>query len=210
MYKFPDVVNSSYLKILSDLKSNKQFSSDSLAHFIDGAIMNHPILKSRIVEFDEEQHFTPARLSTIKHLKKILPDNYFSTVSNICNDKTYLNNHVLKKHRMKNKIENLPKSFSDFIEWLEQSDEKLSGYICEKNGFRFLGGRMAQRAYYDCLRDTAHLSEKNKDLESPLRFAKKSFEDIEKISFNKIENKRIKEIIVEILQTDYQLSIAST
>lgn len=65
----------------------------------------------------------------------------------------------------------MPKSFIEFIDWLEKSKEKSSGYICNKKGFEFVGGRIAQRAYYDCLRDTADLSENNKGFESPLRFA---------------------------------------
>ena len=202
-------VNECYWKILTDLKSNKQFSSDSLSHHIDGIIYNHPLLKSRIVEFDEEQHFTPARMDTIKYLKEILPNNYFSKFTEICRDKNYLNDYVLKKHRIKNKLENVPKSFIEFVKWLEQSNEKSSGYICNKNGFEFLGGRIAQRAYYDCLRDTAHLSDRNKGFESPFRFSKKSFEDIEKVDFSSISNERIKEIIIEILNNDYGVKIPS-
>ena len=209
-YSFSKEVNNCYSKILTDLKSNRQFSSDSLSHHIDCIIINHPILKSRIVEFDEEQHFTPARMDTIKHLKEILSDNYFSKFTEICTDKDYLNDYVLKKHRIKNKIENVPKSFIEFTKWLEQSNEKPSGYICKKNGFEFLGGRIAQRAYYDCLRDTAHLSEKNKNFESPLRFAKKTFEDKEKKDFNLISNNRIKEIIIEILEKDYKITIPNS
>ncbi len=208
-YGFSSEINDCYLNILKDLKSNKQFSSDSLSHHIDCAIINHPILKSRIVEFDEEQHFTPARLDTIKHLMKILPNNYFSNFTEICGSKNYLNDHVLKKHRIKNKVESLPKSFIEFIEWLQKSNEKSSGYICSKSGFEFLGGRIAQRAYYDCLRDTAHLSNKNKDFENPLRFAKKTFEDREKMDFSLISNNKIKEIIIEILQNIYKIRIYS-
>ncbi len=206
-YLFNQETNDCYLKILADLKSNKLFSSDSLSHYVDGIVFGHPILKNRIIEFDEEQHFTPARMDTLQYLSQILSDNYFSKFREICTNKKYLNEFVLKKHRIKNKLETVPKSFIDFVEWLEKSNEKTSGYICNKNGFEFLGGRIAQRAYYDCLRDTAHLSEKNKGFESPLRFAKKTFEDKEKVDFSMISNKRIKEIIIEVLKIDYDIII---
>jgi len=209
-YNFNKELNDCYIKILTDLKSSRTFSSNSLSHHVDGIIYNHPFLKNRIVEFDEEQHFTPARMDTIKHLKEILPDNYFSKFTEICEDKNYLNDYVLKKHRIKNKIKSVPKSFIEFTKWLEQSNENSSGYICEKNSFNFLGGRIAQRAYYDCLRDTAHLSEKNKNFESPLRFVKKTFEDIEKVDFNLISNEKIKEIIIEVLKKDYGISITKS
>jgi hypothetical protein len=208
-YGFNSEVNDCYLKILTDLKSNRQFSSDSLSHHIDCVVINHPILKNRIIEFDEEQHFTPARMETLKHLFGILPNNYFSNFTEICKDKNYLNDCVLKKHRIKNKLENVPKSFIEFLKWLEASNEKTSGYICEKNGFEFIGGRIAQRAYYDCLRDTAHLTENNENFESPLRFAKRTFEDKEKMDFSLIANNKIKEIIVEILKKDYKIRIPS-
>ncbi|SEM30526.1 hypothetical protein SAMN04488008_11452 [Maribacter orientalis] len=206
-YNFNKEVNDCYLQILTDLKSNYMFSSDSLSHHIDGVIINHPVLHSRIVEFDEEQHFTPARMDTIPHLQDILPDNYFSIFKKICNDKNYLNDYVLKKHRIKNKLDNVPKSFIEFVGWLEQSNEKSSGYICKKNGFEFFGGRIAQRAYYDCLRDTAHLSSKNSGFDIPLRFAKKKFEEIENTDFGLISMDRIKEIILEIMSNDYKMTI---
>jgi hypothetical protein len=208
-FTFNQEINDCYVRILSDLKSNNLFSSDSLSHYVDGIIINHPYLKTRIVEFDEEQHFTPARKDTLKNLSNILPDKYFSTFDEICNNKEYLNEYVLKKHRIKNKLETVPKSFIEFTKWLEQSNEKSSGYICDKNGFEFLGGRIAQRAYYDCLRDTAHLSERNCDFDNPLRFAKKKFEDKGNTDFGLISKDRIKEIIAEILKNDYGITIPS-
>lgn len=148
-------------------------------------------------------------MDSIKHLKRILPDNYTSRYAEICKDKNYLD-LVLKKHRIKNIIENVPKSFIEFTNWLEQQNEKSSGYIKEKKGFEFLGGRIAQRAYYDCLRDTAHLSERNINFESPLRFAKKTFEDIEKKKFKLITGERLKDIIIEILYKDFNIIIPNT
>ena len=206
-YSFNQEINKSYFRILNDLKSNHTFTSDSLSHYVDGLIINHPVLKNRIIEFDEEQHFTPARKDTLKHLSAILPDQYFKTFYKICNDITYLNTHVLKKHRITAKLEKMPTSFKEFTEWLEKSNEKSSGYISGKNGFEFLGGRIAQRAYYDCLRDTAHLSEKNIEFESPLRFAKKIFEEKENTDYGLISEEGLKEIILEILRNDYKIIV---
>lgn len=206
-FAFNQEINNCYAGILTDLKSNYLFNSESLSYYVDGIIINHPILKTRIVEFDEEQHFTPARKDTLRYLSNILPDYFLSKINEICNDKEYLNKCVLKKHRIKNRLETIPKTFIEFVKWLEQSNEKPSGYICGKNGFKFLGGRIAQRAYYDCLRDTAHLSERNSDFDNPLRFAKKKCEDIERIDFGLISKYRIKRIIIEILKNDYKITL---
>lgn len=102
----------------------------------------------------------------------------------------------------------MPESFADFADWLVESNEKESGYICKKNGFEFLGGRIAQRAYYDSLRDVAHLSPKNSGLTFPLRFAKKKFEDLAKTRFLKIPIAEIKIIIRCILHDEYSVSLS--
>jgi hypothetical protein len=204
-YEFNADVNKCYNEILNKLTSNKLFSSESLSHHIDGLIINHPILKNRIVEFDEEQHFTPARKDCLKELKAILPDTYLSKSIEICDNIEYLNNVVLKKHRIKNKLKNSPKTFKEFIDWLNKSGEKKSGYISEKNGFEYLGGRIAQRAYYDCLRDTAHLSNKNKTLKSPLRFPKKWFEEKTKQDFKYIPVETLVKLIEKQLIDDYNI-----
>ncbi|MTI31095.1 hypothetical protein [Xanthovirga aplysinae] len=203
-YLFKEEVNICYLKILKALKSTFGFTSASLSHYVDGLVINHPILESRIIEFDEEQHFTPARRETLDFLSQILRDNYFSQFRSICIDKKYLDEFVLKKHRIKSKLQSLPTSFA---EWLEKSNETTSNYIGKKKSFEFLGGRIAQRAYYDCLRDTAHLSKKNRGLKEPFRFAKKTFEDKENSKFAKIPYQRIKEIIIEELKLNYSISI---
>jgi len=209
-FGFTEEINNYYKEILTKLKSNNLFKSKSLSHYIDCVIINHPILKTRIVEFDEEQHFTPARLDTLNILLDLFPDNYLPVFIEICEDKKYLNEDVLKKHRLKNKMETVPQSFKAFTKWLEQSNEKTSGYIGEKDCFPFLGGRIAQRAYYDCLRDTAHLSDKNMGFLPPLRFAKKTFEEIENKKFALISIDRIKEIITEILSKNYNIELPRT
>jgi hypothetical protein len=110
---------------------------------------------------------------------------------------------------LQSKIQQVPKTFSEFTDWLINSNEKSSGYICEKNGFKFLGGRIAQRAYYDSLRDTAHFSPKNPKMKTPLRFSKKEFEDIAKSQFCKIPLPTIKNIMIRILSEKYSINLSS-
>ncbi len=206
-YDFDDHVIDCYEKIVHALDSDGSFSSASLSHFIDGLVIGHPVLGNRIVEFDEEQHFTPARKDTLIFLKTILPDSYLSEYIDICSDLDYLNNAVLKKNRIKDRLSILPDSHKDFIQWLHDSEEKISGYIEPKKGFDYTGGRIAQRAYFDSLRDTAHLSPKNKSLEPPLRFAKKQFEDAYKKDFKDLSTDQLRYVIMNQLNTRYGLKL---
>lgn len=206
-YNFDEKVQNIYINILRLLKSNQQFQSDSLSHYIDGLVINHSVLGTRIVEFDEEQHFTPARKDTLILLKNIISDTYLSEYENKCSDLVFLNKEVLKKHRLKNELKVIPQTFELFIEWLIEVKEKSSGYICEKDGFNFLGGRIAQRAYYDCLRDTAHLSLKNKELSAPLRFSKKTFEEINQKNFSEISKEDLLKTIKIILRDKYKIKL---
>lgn len=206
-YDFNMELNVCYDEILSKLNSNKLFKSNSLSQYIDGLIVNHPVLKNRIVEFDEEQHFTPARKDCLVELKNILPDTYLLKSKELCDNLDYLNNKVLTKHRIKNKLMSTPNTFNEFVDWLMVSKEKVSGYISAKQGFEYLGGRIAQRAYYDCLRDTAHLSPKNNDLHPPLRFAKKWFEDMDNRYFKDIKITTLVKLIDELLADQYDLNL---
>jgi len=36
-------------------------TSNSLSHHIDGLMFNQSIFKNRVIEFDKDQHFSPAR-----------------------------------------------------------------------------------------------------------------------------------------------------
>lgn len=204
-YQFNADVIGCYNELLKKLNSNKTFNSSSLSHHIDGLVLNHPIILNRIVEFDEEQHFTPARRDCLNELKTILPDTYLSEYIELCDNLEYLNNVVLKKHRIKNRLKNIPSTFNEFKEWLNKSGEKESGYISAKGSFEYLGGRIAQRAYYDCLRDTAHLSTKNKSFKQPLRFAKKWFENITNKEFRDIPVETLVKLIEKLLIDKYNL-----
>ncbi len=159
------------------------------------------------MEFDEEQHFTPARKDTLMHLETIISDLYVSEYLVICNDLDYLNDAVLKKNRIKNRLSILPENHKAFIQWLQESDEKISGYIEPKRGFDYPGGRIAQRAYYDSLRDTAHLSPKNKSFQPPLRFAKKQFEDAYHQDFKDLSIDQLRYVIINQLNAGYDLKL---
>jgi len=204
-YKFSDEIIQVYNEILSKLNSTNTFKSNSLSHLIDGLIIEHPIFGNRIVEFDEEQHFTPARLETLNILKNSVKLPYLDIYIEICNDLNYLNTAVLNKHRISFKLDKYPTTFKNFLEWLNNQEIKESGYIEGKNGFDFKGGRIAQRAYYDSLRDTAHLSPKNEFFNFPLRFPKRLFELKTNLSFSMIKDEDVKSIIKEILKEVYNL-----
>ena len=161
--------------LLTNLDSDFNFGDNSLSSHIDGLIFDHPVAGTRIVEFDEEQHFTPPRFYTLNGLKLVLDCPYINEYINICADMAYLNSEVIPKHRLKLRLTSMPLTIKVFREWLSQLSVG-SGYIEAKNGFPYLGGRISQRAYYDTLRDIAHLSKENSILNPPIRFAKKSFE----------------------------------
>ena len=201
-YNFSKEVKNAYQDILRVLKSSFTFSSDSLSHNVDGLVKKHPSLGNRIIEFDEEQHFTPARKDTLETISKITNNPYAQSFLAICKDLNYLNREVLPKNRIKMRLTEVPQNFDQFVEGLQSSGEKESGYIKSKNGFEFFGGRLAQRAYYDCLRDTAHLSGKNKDFLPPLRFAKKTFEDEAGTTFGRISEEKLEQLIIMQLKRD--------
>ena len=206
-YGFDQDVVECYKNLLNGLDSDGSFSSASLSHFIDGLIIGHPVLGTRIVEFDEEQHFTPARKDTLLLLKTILPDVYLSDYLDICHDLDYLNDVVLKKNRIKNRLSIMPDTHKEFIQWLQESNEKISGYIEPKRGFYYPGGRIAQRAYYDSLRDTAHLSPKNESFQPPLRFAKKQFEDAYRQDFKDLSIDQLRYVIINQLNMRYGIKL---
>jgi len=190
-------------KVLIELKSDTFFSGKSLTTYIDGFISNHSVLGSRIVEFDEEQHFSPARMLTLQALtdENIKFKSYYSSLLKRLD--IYL--EFLKKHRLKLQTSGVVPTFSELIEAISNPEVKVSGYIESKTGFNYKGGRIAQRAYYDLLRDVAHLSSENKSLKPILRFPKVLFEIRYKSSFSKLTQKQIEEHIVRILEDMYGL-----
>lgn len=206
-YGLPKSIEKKFEALLKGLKSNFSFSSKSLSHFIDGLLVKHPVLGSRIVEFDEEQHFTPALKDALAIQEHAIGHIFYKTYQQLLQDLKYLNEQVFKKHRIKHHSRIYPESFQELVLALQK--EKVSGYIKSiQNGFPYVGGRMAQRAYYDCLRNAAHLSPKNTGLEPILRFPKKFFEDVSGRKFSKIEREDLKKMIAQYLSEVYNLRLS--
>ncbi|HNP47842.1 MAG TPA: hypothetical protein PKL85_03350 [Bacteroidia bacterium] len=170
---------------------------------LDGFVHKHPVLGTRIVEFDEEQHFTPARKETLKLLQGHTKAVYIQDYIDLCDNLNYFNEAVLPKHRVRLTLEQMPENFSAFQKILVDENMKEMGYIAQKPGFLFLGGRVAQRAYYDTLRDIAHLLPANRRLLEPIRISKY---EIEKITGKKMESSSINilaDAIRKVLELKY-------
>lgn len=118
----------------------------------------------------------------------------------------YQNSEVIPKQRLKLRLTAMPPNIKAFREWLSQQ-ANVSGYIEAKNGFPYLGGRISQRAFYDTLRDVAHLAKENSHLSSPIRFAKKSFENEFHCQFKNITNDNLALSIKNRLARKFLISL---
>lgn len=190
--------------LLKDLDSDFKFGDNNLTSYIDGLIFDHPDAGTRIIEFDEEQHYTPPRYYTLLNLKETIDCPYFSEYIQICLDMAYQNSEVIPKHRLKLRLTAMPPNITVFREWLSQQ-ANVSGYIEAKNGFPYLGGRISQRALYDTLRDVAHLAKENSHLSPPIRFAKKSFENEFHCQFKNISDSQLSDSIKRRLALSYKM-----
>ena len=188
--RFPDNVNEMLSTILSIMKSTGDIPSGSLSHNIDGLLVNHPQYGTRIVEFDEEQHFNPYRLLSLKELSKISIAPYIEHLIENCKDIGYFK-RMLKKHRLKIYLEFVPNDIKDFHRIVEENANQNNGYIKHKKGFEFWGGRIAQRAFYDTLRDVAHFSPINIGFKYPFRFTKYEFEQKMSKTFDSLTSDEI-------------------
>jgi len=196
--------------LLEKLGSNWNLGSGHLERFIDGMIVNHPILGTRIVEFDEEQHFTPARLDSLQILKEIDEFPFIDLYTDLCKNNSYLNRYVLPKHRVKENFENDINDFQGFQTWLHSitPPDKKNGYIEAKPGFTFIGGRIAQRAYYDSLRDIAHLATANETKLTPIiRFPKVYVALILKKEFDQVSMGELQKVIAQYLLEYYNYKV---
>lgn len=196
--KFPEDANAMIRKVLDELNSDYNMSRNSMVQHIDGMIVNHPTLGTRIVEFDEEQHFTPARLVTFTALDENDYAGLIQLYAAIINNNDYFHNSVLKKHRMKFSSDDNVPNWEDFKEMILTYSKPNNGYIRPTVGFPYLGGRIAQRAYYDLLRDLAHLSVSNKNrLEPVIRIPKFLIEVICKNGFENLTMKQVQDGLKE-------------
>jgi len=193
-------------KIAETLGSDFDFGNTNLNGHIDGLIIDHPVAGTRIVEFDEEQHFTPPRKFSITILSEGTESRFYNEYLKICNDTAYLNKEVFPKHRISAGMRTLPANIGEFRSWIEQH-AKISGFVEAKNGFPYFGGRISQRAWYDSLRDVAHLAGENDHLSPILRFAKKTFENECRCSFRNISDENLAATIINLLWRFYDIKI---
>jgi hypothetical protein len=197
---FPEPINDLFKRVLDDLGSDFSFPSNSMIHHIDGMVINHPVLGTRIIEFDEEQHFTPAKLLTVNAVDEFEPSQMNKYYKIICSNNDYFHQYVLQKHRIKLSDSSSVPTWSQLKEALVQKDNAGNGYIKPKSGFPFIGGRIAQRAYYDLLRDMAHYSDFNKPRLLPaIRFPMFLMETLNEKSFNNLTIREIQNSIKEYL-----------
>ena len=174
-YDFPDQIRLLFSALLKELRSTGSVGTGSLSHHIDGLLVDHPEYGSRIIEFDEEQHFNTFRAASLRHLSAQLGPKYLPHYQKCCRNPNYFN-QMLRKHQLRIVVKSVPETVQSFIDLVQANAKPRNGYIETKTGFNFVGGRIAQRAYYDTLRDVAHLSRKNPSFGPPLRLTMFEFE----------------------------------
>lgn len=134
-------------KILEEIKallhSTEDFSNRHAP--VDGIIWNHQELGTRVIEFDEYQHFTPQRKLTIEISEKYRPLSF----------------HERYRHYLE---------ANNIFEEATRTTIR-SGFHKPVAGFRFDGGRMCQRAYFDTMKDYVHLSGNGQGFNPILRFS---------------------------------------
>jgi hypothetical protein len=189
-YDFKQDIRHLFELILKDLLSTSHPKSGPLSNHIDGLIYNHPKYGKRIVEFDEEQHFNTFRQATLNCIESKLKLRYSILYLQHCTDVDCFN-RMLRKHRLRVTIDSIPNTVQDFVKLVQQNATSNNNYIKPKPAFNFVGGRIAQRAYYDSLRDVAHLAEVNSTLKEPLRFSLFEFEMKTGVKFERIERKQL-------------------
>lgn len=199
-YEFPDQIMSMFSSLLKELRSTESVGTGSLSHHIDGFLVDHPKYGSRIVEFDEEQHFNTFRTASLRQLTTHIELNYLGHYQEYCNDLNCFN-QMLRKHRLKAVVKSVPKTIESFINLVQTNATPDNGYIEPKTGFNYVGGRIAQRSYYDTLRDVAHLSLRNQSLAPPLRMTAFEFEKETGQKFIKIPQNELRTLVERRLST---------
>lgn len=198
-YEFPDSVKLLLKELNIDLCSTGSPGSGSLAHFVDGLFSNHPVYGTRIVEFDEEQHFSLFRAATLRRLSVFWGEEYLPHYAEHCGRADCFN-RMLNKHRLKVTIDSVPESIKSFIELVQANAKPNNSYVRMTRGFEFVGGRVAQRALYDTLRDVAHLSPKNSLFSKPFRCSIFEFETEAGIGFLGILQSDLQRMLKERLK----------
>lgn len=174
---YKDSVNELAESVLKNFNSTYDFSNMTTP--VDGIIVDHTQFGTRVVEFDEYQHFTPMRAKIIELSKSTLPLDF--------------QNHYLM-----------------LIETKEVKDKmqvvtRRVGFRKPVAGFQFVNGRMFQRAYFDFLKDYAHLSKECIGFSPIIRFAMLDFEAISGNKFSRIPDNELQEMIDQQLKGQFNL-----
>lgn len=196
----PHEIELMFAMMLKELLSTGSIGSGSLSHHVDGMFINHTKYGSRIIEFDEEQHFTPFRSVSLRYVSSQVKTISLTQFQVYYRNVDYFN-RMLRKHRLKVTIKEVPETVNIFISLIQNYARQSNGYIEPKTGFNFVGGRIAQRAYYDSLKDIAHLSPTNSHLDLPLRFSMFEFEEEACKRFNLIPQNQLRTMIEHRLYT---------
>lgn len=192
--QLPAYINSMLSSLLIQLKCSGSVGQGSLSHHIDGLFIDHPKFGTRIIEFDEEQHFNTFREASLVQLSSVLESQFVSQYQELCRDPNYFN-EMLKKHRLKVRVDSAPTTINSFIDLIETYAAPNNSYIKPKTGFDYIGGRIAQRAYYDTLRDVIHLSKSNNTFSPLIRMSAYEFEKESGLSFSQIPQNRLQLLI---------------
>jgi len=186
---YPDNIKKLIEDMLNSFNSTGDFSNQSPK--IDCFIINHPVLKTRIVEFDEEQHFSPFRFESIRTLSNIYTPRFANQYINL-SDNNNVAERMLHKCRLNANVL-ISKNSNSLLEYIQQNFNSNNNYIRQSPGFNYKGGRMVQRAYFDFLKDIAHIN--NPELEPILRFSIFEFEFDAGVSFMHIPDEQLSQMI---------------
>lgn len=175
-----------------------------LTCYIDGMLSPEYSLGPRVVEFDEEQHFSPFRLATLSVVRRAVEVAYdLDSYRRYCREPLYVE-LFLKNHRLRGLDSSEFSSPRKLVDELSrhQDDLKRNGYVNPKRRFPFMGGRIAQRAYYDCLRDFFHASRHGKSmgLKPIIRVSIYQIEELIGGPMNRAEPRAVTEAVRSIVE----------
>lgn len=193
-FQIDDNLKYSLYDLTKQLKCSYEFSKGGLYRYLDLMVVNHPKLGSRLIEFDEEQHFTVFRKESIGKIKSFFSFDFWNDYTSYCND-IYYQNLMLKKNRIKYSADKSIESIQEFEYIISNYTSTNNGYVESKQDFPFVGGRIAQRAYFDSIRDIIHFDKRNKHLNPIIRISKIDIEKTYNQRFNKIRINHIEDYL---------------
>jgi len=175
-YRMNGYTDHTIIELLERLKESLHSTYDfsNRCTPVDGIIRNHKLLGTRVVEFDEFQHFTAQRKLSIAIANAYHPLDFH---------KRYLN-------------------FLDNAEVIAECEKvtRRTGFRKPVHGFQYAGGRMSQRAYFDTMKDYVHLSERGMGFKSTLRFSIADFGVTSETKFLELDSSLIEERISNIIE----------